>query len=95
MDLLKPVGMRKGGHNEIPTRPRPKTPPPSQSDITDLKSIRKVNLKKDDIIVLTVDKSLSNDEIVKIKELAGTVFPDNKVTILSGGMKLSVIRKKE
>ena len=31
MDLLKEVGIRKGGHNEIPTRPKPKTPPPSQS----------------------------------------------------------------
>jgi len=28
--LLKESSIRKGGHNELPTRPRPKTPPKGQ-----------------------------------------------------------------
>jgi len=28
--LLKECSIRKGGHNELPTRPRPKTPPKGQ-----------------------------------------------------------------
>lgn len=29
--LLEESGMKKGGLNELPTRPRPKTPPPAQN----------------------------------------------------------------
>lgn len=31
---LTECSIRKGGHNEIPTRPRPKTPPPGQGGKT-------------------------------------------------------------
>ena len=30
MKLLEECSIRKGGHNILPTRPRPKTPPPGQ-----------------------------------------------------------------
>jgi len=67
--LLEPASMNKGGHNELPTRPKPETPPPSQScqlkvyerEGINLSSIK--DLKEDDIVVARV---MNNSNIYKL-----------------------------
>lgn len=56
----------------------------------ELKSIRKVNLKKGDVIVLSTDRDLMDAEISRIREHFNEIFPDTKVILLEK-MKLSVI----
>ena len=58
----------------------------------DIKLIRKVNIKKDDVIILYSDEHISSIGVDKIKENVKKVFPDNKVVIMDGGLKLSVIK---
>ena len=92
MDLLKGYQPIKG---ELDSNNPPKGGSGVMDSVMNVKSIRKVNLKKDDKIVLTTDEPLSTAAIDGIKRQAEKVFPDNFVIILSGGLKLSVISKKK
>ena len=92
---LNPTRMVKGGHNEKPTGPRPKTRPKAQGGYPSIVTMKKLSLKKNDVIVLTTKKVLTDTEIRRIKGNADKVFPDNYVVIVSGGMTLKVIGKKD
>ena len=60
----------------------------------DLKSIRKVNLKKDDVVVLDLKQDIPTEAIQRMKEYLKSIFPDNKAIVLCNGVDLSVVRKK-
>ncbi|GAF85936.1 unnamed protein product [marine sediment metagenome] len=58
----------------------------------DIKSIRKVNIKKGDVIVIYADEHIPNIGVARIKGNVKKIFPDNKVVIMDGGLKLSIVK---
>jgi len=61
-------------------------------DYIELKNIKRAKLGKEDIIVLSTEKNLHPEFITRIKEYFKKDFPDNKVIILMGGLKLSILK---
>ena len=61
-------------------------------DYIELKNIKRAKLGKEDIIVLSTEKNLHPEYADKIKKHFGKDFPDNKVLILTGGLKLSILK---
>ena len=58
-----------------------------------LDSIKKVDLKKDEVIILRTERYLSEKEVDKIKKGTKKIFPDNRIVLLTEGLSLSVVRK--
>jgi hypothetical protein len=60
-----------------------------------VKTIERVSLGPDDVLVITHKDSISPDQAQFIRSRVEDVFPDHKVLVLSGGLKLHVIGKHE
>ena len=58
-----------------------------------LNSIKKVELKKGEIIILRTERYLSEKEVNGIKKNVKKVFPTNRIVLLTEGLSLSVVRK--
>ena len=58
-----------------------------------LNSIKKVDLKKGEVIILRTERYLSEKEVDKIKKGTKKIFPDNRIVLLTEGLSLSVVRK--
>ena len=58
-----------------------------------LNSIKKVDLKKGEIIILRTERYLSEKEVDGIKKNVKKIFKDNRIVILTEGLSLSVVRK--
>jgi len=61
-------------------------------DYIELKNIKRAKLNKDDIVIFSTEKNLHPEHIKKIKKYLKKDFPDNKVLILMGGIKLSILK---
>jgi len=61
-------------------------------DYIELKNIKRAKLNKDDIVVLSTEKNLHPRYMDRIKECFGKDFPGNKVIVLTGGLKLSILK---
>jgi len=55
---------------------------------------KRLNIKKDDVIILNLEQEIPTEGIKRMKKLIKQTFPDNKIIVLCKGVKLSVIRKK-
>ena len=60
----------------------------------DPKLIRRVNLKKDDVIVINIKQSIPKNGIQSIMDQIKKAFLNNKVLVLTEGATLSTIREK-
>ena len=58
-----------------------------------LNSIKKVDLKKGEIIILRTERYLSEKEVNGLKKNVKKIFQDNRIVILTEGLSLSVVRK--
>jgi hypothetical protein len=57
--------------------------------------IGKLTVKPDDIIVLSTDLMLDKEQARQLQERAKAWFPNNKVCVISHGIKFGVIRKED
>lgn len=58
-----------------------------------LNSIKKVDLKKGEIIILRTERYLSEKEVDQIKKNVKKIFQGNRIVVLTEGLSLSVVRK--
>lgn len=56
---------------------------------------KRLNLKKDDVIIINIKGSIPDVGVKRIIEQIKKVFPDNKAVILTEGSSLSIIRNKK
>lgn len=59
-----------------------------------LGKFKRLNLKKDDVIILNTKQNIPADMVKRITKQMKQTFPDNKAVVLCNGVELSVIRKK-
>lgn len=52
---------------------------------------RRLSLGPDDVVVVQCGTTTPTEAMVRIKALAESVFPDNKVIVLGGGAQLEVV----
>lgn len=71
-----------------------KNPPKGGSCLSDFETIKKVNLKKDDVIVLTTERILTDERAIRIKKQIKNIFPKNKIIIVANGVTLKIINNK-
>lgn len=50
-----------------------------------------LNIKPDDVLVVTTEMLISHDQMKHIEEHIYSTFPNNKVLVLSAGLKLGVL----
>jgi len=53
--------------------------------------VKRLSLKKGDVVVVKVRSLLSEDKKMKMRSRLENVFPDNECIILLGGMDIEVI----
>ncbi len=58
----------------------------------ELSSIKKLNLEKGDIVVIKVQKIMSNEERKSIIDYMYAKVPNNECIILDGGIELQVLK---
>jgi hypothetical protein len=51
-----------------------------------------LDLRPGDILVLTAEQNLSDEEADHLGARMQERFPDNKITLIEGGLKLAVVR---
>lgn len=71
-----------------------KNPPKGGSCLSDFETIKKVNLKKDDVIVLTTERILTDERAICIKKQIKNIFSKNKVIIIANGVTLKIVNNK-
>jgi len=57
--------------------------------------IGSANIAKGDYLILSTEQSLSLEVFEKLKQQLEDVLPDNKIIILTSGMKLSKITRED
>ena len=90
--------MVTGGYQPIKGKLDKSNPPKGgtgvKENILHLESLKKVNLKKDDVIIFNLKQNIPNEAIQRITKQLKQTFPDNKAVVLCNGVDLSIIRKK-
>jgi len=75
-----------------------KNPPKGGSGLTEkilcLGKYKRLNLKKDDVIILNSKEDIPTEMAQHIIKQLKQTFPDNKAVVLCNGVELSIIRKK-
>lgn len=59
--------------------------------IKNLKWIQRLGTAPGDTLVFTIDREISQDELLKLKESLALGFPGRKCVVLSDGLRLSVV----
>lgn len=57
----------------------------------EIEDIKKVNLSKDDMVVLRFSQTLSSEQRDSIEKLTKARFPHNKVICLDGGASIDIV----
>lgn len=57
--------------------------------------LKKLTLTPGDVLVLTTDRDLSHAQGERIREILKTKFPKHESLVLSRGVSLSVMRRKD
>lgn len=60
-----------------------------------LKEVRKIIVKKDEIIVLKIDSIVDGDAQIKINKAMKKYFPDNEVLVLDKACSIEIIDKSQ
>ena len=61
-----------------------------------IESIKKITFDKNDILVLTCEQDLSDDQVTRIAEQIKGFLPEGtKILLLAGGIQLSVLTEKK
>lgn len=58
-------------------------------------AIAVIKVAKHDVIVISTERQVCEEQVSKISGLVKGNFPDNPILFLSGGLKIAVIRKMD
>lgn len=62
-----------------------------EKEVTYLGDVQRLCLNADDIVVLSTDKVISQEQARQLRDQVGTVIPGHKVLVLDASMKIGVM----
>lgn len=65
--------------------------PADEPEIRFLGDVQKLSLESEDIVIISVPGHLSEDDRARIRADISMAIPDNKVIVLTDGMKIGVM----
>lgn len=63
-------------------------------EFEEIENIKKCTFTKDDIIIITCENHLSDEQWHHVSKEFKKHLPDNKILLLEGGLELSVLAKE-